>query len=88
MKDKKENFDSWPPLKKACSRRVQNALESYFVNENILENHEKLAAAGRYKIESIRNIGKKSIKEIAFVLYELGYIEDPDEWLKPYRRQR
>jgi hypothetical protein len=85
-KDRKENYDSWPPLKKMLSPRVQNALESYFVNEEILKNPWKIAAAGRYKIAAIKNIGKISLREIALALYELGTIDVHNEWLKPYRR--
>jgi hypothetical protein len=88
IKEKKENFDLWPPLKKVFSRRIQNALESYFVGSDILGNPQKIVAAGRDGIERIKNIGKKSIREIALALYELGYIKHPNEWLKPYRRIR
>ena len=30
IKDRKDNFDSWPPLKKLLSYRVQNALTKLF----------------------------------------------------------
>lgn len=81
IKHKKEHFDTWPPLKKVLSVRSQKALISYFKTEDILNNPQKIANLGRVKFPRIRNLGRKSIKEIAFALHDLGYIENIDVWL-------
>ncbi len=83
IKDRKENFDSWPPLKQLLSYRVQNALTNYFKNQNILESPQKIAALGRDDVRRIKNIGKKSIRELAFALHTLGLIRQDDKWFEP-----
>jgi hypothetical protein len=45
-------------------------------------NNPEIIAAGRERLTRARNIGSKSLKEIALLLYEFGYIDDIDEWLE------
>ncbi len=85
-KYKKEHFDSLPPLKKILSKRTQKVLNNYFRDENILENPKKIADLGWETTLKIKNIGRKSIREITFALYDLGFIDYEDEWLDPYRK--
>ena len=77
---KKEYYDTWPPLMKMLSTRPKNALTNYFRNENILDNPQKIAGLDRVKLAKIKNLGRKSLKEIAFALHAIGYIEDMDSW--------
>lgn len=81
-KDRKENFDSWPPLKKLLSSRTQKILNKSFANENILENPQKIASLGIVNLLQIKNIGRKTLKELAVALQTLGFIKDDDKWLK------
>ncbi|MEA3415166.1 MAG: hypothetical protein U9R02_03270 [Thermodesulfobacteriota bacterium] len=74
---KKEHYDTWPPLMKMLSTRPKNALTNYFRNENILDNPQKIAGLGRVKLAKIKNLGRRSVKEIAFALHAIGYM---DSW--------
>lgn len=80
-KDRKENSHSWPPLKKLLSNRTQNALTLYFNNENIMEKPQKIVDLGQEEIRRIKNIGEKSMRELAAVLRALGFIKGDDTWL-------
>ena len=86
-KDKRENFEQWPPLKKVLSNRTQKALITYFGNENILNAPEKIAELGRIELSRIRNLGRKSITELVIALHGLGYIEYDDDLLKYYLKK-
>lgn len=81
LKYRKEHFDSWPPLKKMLSFRSQNGLRDYFKSESILRNPKKIAETGGRELLKIRNVGAKTIKEIASALHNLGYIKDVNSWL-------
>src|SRR4030067_1309011 len=81
-KDRKENFDSCPPLKKLLSSRTQKILNKSFANENILENPQKIASLGKDKLLQIKNIGRKTLKELAVALQTLGFIKHDDKWLE------
>lgn len=74
IKDRKENFDKWPPLKKYTSQRIQNALINRF-GENILNEPEKLANMSERELLKVKNLGKVSVKELLNILHALGYIE-------------
>lgn len=80
-KDRNENFDSWPPLKKLLSNRTKNALNIYFKDESIMENPQKIVDLGQEEIRRIKNIGEKSIRELAAVLRALGFIKGGATWL-------
>jgi len=45
-----------------------------------LDNPQKIAGLDRVKLAKIKNLGRKSLKEIAFALHAIGYIEDMDSW--------
>lgn len=81
-KDRKENFDSWAPLKKLLSNRTQTILNKSFMNENILENPQKLASLGKIKLLKIKNIGIKTIKDLAAALQALGFIKHDNKWCR------
>jgi DNA-directed RNA polymerase alpha subunit len=76
-----ERRQSVPTLKTLVSKRLQNALQYNLYNQNLLENPEQIAALGSQKILRIRNIGRKSIKELADALLRLGLIREDDRWL-------
>ena len=80
-KEKYENADKWPPLKKMLSTRTQNCLinySNYFGYKNILNNPKKIAELNEKDLLRIKNLGKKSAKELLNVLHELGYIDSKD----------
>ena len=81
-KDRKENFDSWPPLKKLLSIRTQKILNKCFAKQNILENPERIASLGKANLLQMKNIGKKTIEELAVALQTLGFIKNADKWLE------
>ena len=82
----KEVFETLPPLRKLLSKCTQKVLDNYFKGENILENPQKIADLGWDQMLKIKNIGRKSIREVTFALYDLGFIDYEDEWLDPYRK--
>jgi hypothetical protein len=84
----KEVFETLPPLRKLLSKRTQKVLDNYFKGENILENPQKIADLGWNSMLKIKNIGRKSLREITFALYDLSYIEYEDEWLDHYRDEK
>jgi len=75
LKERKDNFDSYPVLKKRLSKRFQRALTEYYGSEDILENPQIIAGMSVGKILQIRKIGRKALKEITNALHEAGYIE-------------
>jgi hypothetical protein len=81
MKNRKENYDSWPPLKKILSCRAQNALVGHFNDEAILENPQKISEIGRDELVRIKNIGTKSMRELASAMNSLGFVECEESWL-------
>ena len=84
----KEVFETLPPLRKLLSKRTQKVLDNYFKGENILENPQKIADLGWNQTPKIKNIGRKSLREITFALYDLSFIEYEDEWLDHYRDEK
>jgi hypothetical protein len=81
----KEVYETLPPLRKLLSRRTQKVLDGYFKGENILENPQIIADLGWDQMLKIKNIGRKSLREITFALYDINYIKYEDEWLDHYR---
>ena len=63
------------------STRSKNGLIGCFGDGAIIYKPEKIAA-GRDKLTLARNIGRKSLQEIAFNLYKYGFIKDADKWLR------
>jgi hypothetical protein len=63
--------------------RCKNGLTGCFGDSDIVFQPEKIAA-GREKLTLARNIGSKSLQEIAEALYKFDYIKDIDQWLGRY----
>ena len=76
-----ERRQSVPTLKTLVSQRLQNALQYNLYNQNLMENPEQIVALGSQKILRIKNIGRKSIEELADALLRLGLIREADRWL-------
>ena len=72
-----ERRQSVPTLKTLVSKRLQNALQFTLYNQNLLENPEQIVALGSQKILRIKNIGRKSLKELADALLRLAPECDP-----------
>ena len=62
------------------STRCKNGLIGCFGDGDIIYQPEKIAA-GRDKLTLARNIGPKSLQEIAINLFKYGFIKDTDMWL-------
>ncbi|MBW2246451.1 MAG: hypothetical protein JRF62_04505 [Deltaproteobacteria bacterium] len=73
VKERKDNWDSWPLLKKVLSTRCQNCLINYFGDEDILDKPQKIAEIGLIKLARIKNMGVKSLHELSNALHGLGY---------------
>jgi len=63
------------------STRCKNGLIGRFGDRAIIYQPKRIAA-GRDKLTLARNIGPKSLREIAWALYKFGYIDDPGLWLR------
>lgn len=81
LKYRKDHFGKWPPLKRVLSFRSQNGIKNHFKNKNILMNPKKIVEIGGRDLLKTRNIGLKTIREIASALHNLGYISDVNNWL-------
>ena len=68
-------------FKDMLSTRSKNGLIGCFGDRDIICQPEKIAA-GRDRLTLARNIGPKSLQEIAFKLIRFGYIDDIDKWLR------
>ncbi len=80
MREQKELHPTWPPLRKMLSNRICKALHLHFNDDRILEDPRKIADAGRDRVRRIKNIGEKSVRELADALRALGCIGDEDAW--------
>jgi DNA-directed RNA polymerase alpha subunit len=87
-KEKMRDRDSLPTLGKLVCQRVRNALQHNVYNQNLLEDPQKIAALGSARLLRIKNIGRKSIKELARALLRLGVIREDDQWYIPPESQR
>ena len=85
VKYTKDDFPKLPPFEQALSPRSKNALMGYYKDRKIFTNPEIVANAGKENILSIKNIGRKNLKEITEALYKLGYIDYDDPWLDWHR---
>ena len=65
----------------SLSTRCKNGLIGCFGDGGIVCQPERIAA-GRDKLTLARNIGPKSLKEIALLLYDFCYIDDFEQWLR------
>ena len=64
----------------SLSTRCKNGLIGCFGDGDIICQPERIAA-GRDRLTLARNIGKKSLREIAFALYKFGCIDHVEKWL-------
>ncbi len=75
-KEKYDNDDKWPPLKKMLSTRTKTCLVNHFTYhgyKNILNNPQKIAELNEKDLLRIKNFGKKSLKDLLNALHGLGY---------------
>jgi hypothetical protein len=63
------------------STRSINGLIGCFGDGDIINQPERIAA-GRDRLTLARNIGPKSLREIALALNEFSYIDDIEKWLR------
>jgi DNA-binding CsgD family transcriptional regulator len=87
-KEKMRDRDSVPTLGNLVCQRVRNALQHNVYNQKLLEDPQKIAALGSARLLRIKNIGRKSIKELARALLRLGVIREDDQWYIPPESQR
>jgi hypothetical protein len=84
VREYKENYDSYPPLKKILPTLTQRALTFYFNDEHILEHPEKIIIGTKFS--DLRRkapcIGKIGANRISQALIDLGYLKPDDNWLK------
>jgi DNA-directed RNA polymerase alpha subunit len=76
-KDKHDNADKWPPLKKLLSSRTKNCLVNTF-GKDILNNPEKITGLNCRELFRYKNLGNKSVTELILTLHGLGYIKIKD----------
>lgn len=74
-------MDTHKSFADSLSTRCKNGLIGRFWDSDIIYQPEKIAA-GRDMLKLARNIGPKSLKEIALLLHEFCYIDDVNEWLE------
>ncbi|HSB05724.1 MAG TPA: hypothetical protein VLK23_11070 [Thermodesulfobacteriota bacterium] len=86
-KERIDNFDKWPPLKRALSARVQNVLVKTFGSEEIFNHPEKLASVGEEVFITWKNFGRKSMNELIDVLEKLGYHTNRHIWMTDMKSQ-
>lgn len=83
VRDFKENYDSYPPLKKLLSTRMKDALVRYFNGEHIFNNPEIIIKEVTMSdLKKVQNIGQKSRQELVDALITLGYLKQDDDWIK------
>ncbi len=79
MAVKPENTDVISKFQKSLSQRAQNALIDYFGGIDIFINPNRLADSGKNKLLKIKNLGRKTINEIASSLEKHGFLSDKEE---------
>jgi hypothetical protein len=71
-------FPNMETFKYMLTTRVKNGLIGCFGDGDIINQPEGIAA-GREKLTLARNIGPKSLREIAEILHKFHYIDDVDK---------
>ena len=74
-------MDTYKSFADSLSTRCKNGLVGCFGDGDIINQPERIAA-GRDKLKLARSIGPKSLKEIAWALFEFRYIDNPEMWLE------
>ena len=65
------------------SARAKNGLIGCYGDRDIIYQPEK-TVAGRDRLTLARNIGAKSLHEIAFLLCKYGFIDNIEKWFHAY----
>ena len=73
-------FPNMKNFKDMLSTRSKNGLIGCFGDGDIINQPERISA-GRERLTLARNIGSKSLQEIASNLFKYGFIDDIDNWL-------
>ena len=68
-------------FKNELSIRSINGLAHCF-DRQTLDTPEVIAEAGAKRLHLVIGLGRKSIKEIAEVLYKFGFVDSIDDWLE------
>ena len=76
-----DNLPYMKTFKELLSTRSKNGISRCF-GPQILDTPTVIADAGPARLRRTNQLGPKSLREIAEVLLGLGYIKDPDQWLK------
>ena len=76
---KPENTDVISKFQKSLSQRAQNALIDYFGGIDIFINPNRLADSGKNRLLKIKNLGRKTINEIASSLEKHGFLSNKEE---------
>ncbi|MDL2124619.1 MAG: hypothetical protein LWX51_16425 [Deltaproteobacteria bacterium] len=79
MAVKPENTDVISKFQKSLSQRAQNALIDYFGGIDIFINPNRLADSGKNKLFKMKNLGRKTINEIASSLEKHGFLSNKEE---------
>ena len=79
MAVKPENTDVISKFQKSLSQRAQNALIDYFGGIDIFINPNRLSDYGKKKLLKIKNLGRKTINEIASSLEKHGFLSNKEE---------
>ena len=84
IREFKENYDSYPPLRKLLPTLTQRGLIHWFDDVHILEHPEKIIAKIKFSDISKRVpcIGKIGASKLSQALIDLGYLKPDDQWLK------
>ena len=84
IREFKENYDSYPPLRKLLPTLTQRGLIHWFDDVHILEHPEKIIAKIKFSDISKRVpcIGKIGASKLSQALIDLGYLKPDDIWLK------
>jgi intein-encoded DNA endonuclease-like protein len=79
MAVKPENTDVISKFQKSLSQRAQNALIDHFGGIDIFINPNRLADSGKNRLLKIKNLGRKTINEIASSLEKHGFVSNKEE---------
>jgi intein-encoded DNA endonuclease-like protein len=79
MAVKPENTDVISKFQKSLSQRAQNALIDYFGGIDMFINPNRLADSGKNRLLKIKNLGRKTINEIASSLEKHGFLSNKEE---------
>jgi hypothetical protein len=84
VREYKEEYDSYPSLKKLLPVLTQNGLIRWFNDKSILDKPDKIITSTNYYelYKKAQLIGKVGANKISQALIELGYLKPDDNWFK------